>query len=181
PKKDSPYDVHAYARGIAEELRRAGFRVHVDERDIRPGRKFYDWELKGVPMRIEVGMRDIEENAVIVVKRNTLEKIKVSRTSLLVEVKRILEEIQEELYRKAEGSMKENIFTLKSLQDEAEAYRGIKGIIRTNWCGDMKCAERLEVELDKSFLGFPQDEEPDGVCAVCGREAKKVVYLSKSY
>ena len=181
PKKGMKEVVEEEALKVKEELAGAGMRVEIDLRDLRPGTKFYDWELKGVPLRLEIGTRDIEEEVVTAVKRNTFEKRKIPIKELLKSVKELLDEVQSELYSAAENFLKEHIFTVRNLKDEAEAYRGIEGVIRVNWCGDMKCAEELEVSLDKSFLGFPPEEKPDGPCAVCGGKAAEVVYLSKSY
>ncbi|WP_461865514.1 proline--tRNA ligase [Thermococcus sp.] len=185
PKRDSPYDVYAYARGIAEELRRAGFRVHVDERDIRPGRKFYDWELKGVPLRIEVGPRDIENGKAVLARRDTLEKSVIERNELIDKVRETLDDIHKNLYERAREFLESHIKRVDTLEEAKEVFEDRKGVVEIPWCGDENCGLEMEEILDAKMLGIPHPEEKAKIkgkkCAHCGRDAKFVARFARTY
>ncbi|AIU70529.1 prolyl-tRNA synthetase [Thermococcus eurythermalis] len=187
PKKDASVDVFAYAREIAEELRKAGFRVHVDERDIRPGRKYYDWELKGVPLRIEVGPRDVEGRKAVLARRDTFEKIPVERDAIVEEVKKTLDAIHENLYNRAKGFLESHIKRVDTIEEAKAVFEDRRGIVEIPWCGDEECGLKMEEELDAKMLGTPYPEEKarEGIegkkCPVCGREAKFIARFARTY
>jgi len=185
PKKDSPYDVYAYARGIAEELRRAGFRVHVDERDIRPGRKFYDWELKGVPLRIEVGPRDIENGKAVLARRDTLEKSVIERNELIDKVRETLDDVHKNLYERAREFLESHIKRVDTLEEAKKVFEDRRGVVEIPWCGDENCGLEMEEILDAKMLGIPHPEEKAKIkgkkCAHCGRDAKFVARFARTY
>ena len=187
PKKDASVDVFAYAREIAEELREAGFRVHVDERDIRPGRKYYDWELKGVPLRIEVGPRDVEGRKAVLARRDTFEKVTVERDAIVEEVKKTLDAIHENLYNRAKEFLESHIKRVDTIEEAKAVFEDRRGIVEIPWCGDEECGLKMEEELDAKMLGTPYPEEKarEGIegkkCPVCGREAKFVARFARTY
>ncbi len=185
PKKDAEADVFAYAREIAEELRKAGFRVHVDERDIRPGRKFYDWELKGVPLRVEVGPRDVEGRKAVLSRRDTLEKVTVDRDAIVDEVRKTLNAIHENLYNRAKEFLENHIKRVDTIEEAKAVFEDRKGIVEIPWCGSEECGLRMEEELDAKMLGTPYPEENTKVegkkCPVCGRDAKFVARFARTY
>ncbi|WP_297515454.1 proline--tRNA ligase [Thermococcus sp.] len=187
PKKDANVDVFAYAREIAEELRKAGFRVHVDERDIRPGRKYYDWELKGVPLRIEVGPRDVEGRKAVLARRDTFEKVTVERDAIVEEVKKTLDAIHENLYNRAKEFLESHIKRVDTIEEAKAVFEDRRGIVEIPWCGDEECGLKMEEELDAKMLGTPYPEEKarEGIegkkCPVCGREAKFVARFARTY
>ena len=183
PKKDSPHDVFAYAREIAEELKTAGIRVHTDERDIRPGRKFYDWELKGVPLRIEVGPRDVEGQKAVLARRDTLEKFTVERVKLIEKVRETLDAIMENLYARAKEFLDSHIKRADTLEEAKSEDR--RGIVELPWCGEESCGLEMEEILDAKMLGIPYPEETARIegkkCARCGREAKFIARFARTY
>ncbi|WP_456368035.1 proline--tRNA ligase anticodon binding domain-containing protein, partial [Thermococcus sp.] len=186
PKKEASVDVFAYAREIAEELRKAGFRVHVDERDIRPGRKYYDWELKGVPLRIEVGPRDVEGRKAVIARRDTMEKFTVERDNIVEEVRKTLDEIHENLYSRAKEFLEGHIKRVDTIEEAKEVFEDRRGIVEIPWCGSEECGLKMEEELDAKMLGIPYPEEnakaPEGKkCPVCGREAKFIARFARTY
>lgn len=187
PKKDASVDVFAYAREIAEELRKAGFRVHVDERDIRPGRKYYDWELKGVPLRIEVGPRDVEGRKAVLARRDTFEKVTVERDAIVEEVKKTLDAIHENLYNRAKEFLESHIKRVDTIEEAKAVFEDRRGIVEIPWCGDEECGLKMEEELDAKMLGTPYPEEKarEGIegkkCPVCGREAKFIARFARTY
>ncbi len=185
PKKDSPYDVFAYAREIAEELKTAGIRVHADERDIRPGRKFYDWELKGVPLRIEVGPRDVEGQKAVLARRDTLEKFTVERAELVEKVRETLDAIMENLYARAKEFLDSHIKRVDTLEEAKEVFEDRRGVVEIPWCGEESCGLEMEEILDAKMLGIPYPEEEAKIegkkCAHCGKDAKFIARFARTY
>ncbi|NJE75832.1 proline--tRNA ligase [Thermococcus sp. ES12] len=187
PKKDAEADVFAYAREIAEELRTAGLRVHVDERDIRPGRKFYDWELKGVPLRIEVGPRDVAGRKAVLARRDTLEKVTVERDAIVDEVRKTLDEIHENLYVRAREFLESHIKRVETIDEARAVFEDRRGVVEIPWCGDEECGLKMEEILDAKMLGtpYPEEKAKEGIegkkCPVCGREAKFIARFARTY
>ena len=176
------------SKELLEELKGYGFRVKLDDRDVRPGSKHYDWELKGVPIRVEIGPRDIEKGSLVFKRRDLSTKAFIDRKDLRVECDKALEEVEDELKRRAKEILDDGIKDADSLDDGVKLLKEWDGIIRTRWCGEMDCAREMEKALDKTFLGFPLDnngtgdlQKEDGNCMFCGRPTDTVVYLSKSY
>ncbi|NPA47285.1 MAG: proline--tRNA ligase [Thermococci archaeon] len=187
PKKDASVDVFAYAEDIADELRKAGFRVHVDERDIRPGRKFYDWELKGVPLRVEVGPRDVAGRKAVLARRDTLEKFEVGRDELVDAVRKTLDDVQKSLFERASQLLSSHIKRVETVEEAKEVFEDRRGIVEIPWCGSEECGLRMEEELDAKMLGTPYPEEKarEGTegkkCPICGREAKFIARFARTY
>ena len=163
------------ARELFQELKGAGVRAHLDERDVRPGVKYYDWELKGVPLRLELGMKDIEKGKVTFVRRDTGEKTLEDRKKVAEEVKDILALVAKDLLARARKEMEAGIVTVDSLEKLPEK------MIRTGWCGDENCGHEIEAKSDMNILGTPVDDEQySGKCVVCGKPTKSSIYLAKA-
>jgi prolyl-tRNA synthetase len=177
-EKKTKAEVLDECKKLTDELTVAGFRVHLDDRDIRPGSKYYDWELRGVPLRLEFGPRDLERNEVTAVRRDTGEHKAVTRGGIINTVKEILTEIEESLFKNIEKIMKESIITVDAL-DEA---KNRKGIIRIGWCGDPECDDQIVKYIDMNMLGTPiKDEGYSGNCGQCGKPTTTVAYYSRTY
>jgi len=155
----------------------------VDDRDeYTAGWKFNHWELKGVPLRIEVGPKDMEKGGVTYARRDTGEKGFLKEEEL-ERVKEILEEIQSNLLERARRRMEESIVTVKSLEEARRAVEE-KKIARSFWCGDPRCEELVKEETGGEIRGtkFLEIESTEGEkCIACGRDASHVVYIAKSY
>ena len=151
----------------AEELRGRlkDFRVKVDDSDKSPGWKFSEQEMRGIPMRIEIGPKDIEANQAILVRRDTGEKITVSLNELESKVKEILENIQKEMLEKARKHLNSHIYVATNYEEFKDIVANKPGFIKAMWCGCMP---------------FEQ-EQLSGTCVCCGRPAKKMVYWGKAY
>ncbi len=163
------------ARLLYEELKAAGVRVHIDERDIRPGAKYFDWELKGVPLRLELGKRDIEKGKVTFVRRDTGEKTLKDRNDLVREVKETLTHIAREMLDRATKGMESEIITVDSLEHLPEK------MIRAGWCGGEECGHEIESKSDMNILGTPVDgERYEGKCVICGKKTTTPVYLARA-
>jgi len=171
--KGAAEEVTKAARELHCELKAAGVRAHLDERDIRPGAKYYDWELKGVPLRLELGTKDIEKGKVTFVRRDTGEKSLVDRAGVAQEVSLTLGRIAEEMLERAGRVMESGIATVNSLEALPEK------MIRAGWCGEEKCGHDIESRSDRDILGVPVDTERfEGTCVICGKKAKSPVYLA---
>ncbi|WP_048148462.1 proline--tRNA ligase [Palaeococcus ferrophilus] len=186
PKKDSPYDVVAYARGIVEELRNAGIRAHLDDREgIRPGRKFYDWELKGVPLRVEAGPKDVEAGKAVIARRDKFEKVTVEREKVVDEVRRLMDEVMAHLYERAREFLEGHIKRVETIEEAKEVFEDRRGIVELPWCGEESCGLEMEEELDAKMLGIPYPEETARIegkkCPHCGREAKFIARFARTY
>jgi prolyl-tRNA synthetase len=163
------------AKKLAAELTAAGIRVKLDDSDERPGSKFYNWEIKGVPFRLELGMRDIEGGKVAYAKRNDGKKGSFPRAECVTEVKAMLDTIMTEMLESANKRMRDSYVTITSLDH-------IPGkTIRFGWCGEAECGHTLEQRTELKLLGTPYEhEEFQGKCIVCGKETDKVAYASKA-
>jgi len=176
-KKSKP-EILNECNKLKEELINAGLRVHFDARDIRPGSKYYDWELRGVPLRLELGPRDLERSEVTVVRRDSGKREVISRKKVIKSVKDILTKIEESLLTIAETKMKEAIITVDALEEAKDK----SGILRMGWCGEPECDDQIVKFLDINMLGTPiQDEGYKGNCAQCGKPTTTVAYYSRTY
>jgi prolyl-tRNA synthetase len=163
------------ARKLHEELKAAGIRVHIDERDLRPGAKYFDWELKGVPLRLELGMKDIEKGMVTFVRRDTGEKSLKQRKTVVDEVEDALSLITKEMLARARDEMDKGIVTVDKLENLPEK------MIRAGWCGSEECGHEIETRSDRNILGTPVNgEHYSGACVICGKPTKTPVYVARA-
>ncbi len=159
---------------VEKELKVMGLRCHLDDRDKTPGNKFYDWELKGVPLRVEIGPKDVEGGVISIATRDGIKK-KIGREEM-EKIKEEMEEYDERLFKNAEEFLMENIKRVESTE-EADAP-----IVEIPWCGKEECGLKMEEEMDMSTLGIPYpQEECHGKCAVCGEEAKSWLRMARTY
>ncbi|RLI08219.1 proline--tRNA ligase [Candidatus Bathyarchaeota archaeon] len=183
PFKGSEEAVAAYSREIEARLSGAGVRVVLDDDDrLRPGEKFYKWEMFGVPVRIEVGPREVEERSATLVRRDTLERSKAELDGLIDAVRRLFDDIYRSLRERSWRRLEEEIAEADSL-DQLRAYMEERRIVKVNWCGDPDCAFKLKDEVAGEVRGtlWERREEPTGPCIVCGDAAKEVAYVSRTY
>ena len=160
-------------RKVKEEIEAMGLTCHIDDRDKTPGNKFYDWELKGVPLRIEIGPKDIENNVVSIATRDGVKK-RVAREEI-EKIKDELKEYDERLYQRAKEFLEKNIHVLNKLEDK-------EGIVELPWCGKEECGKKMEEELEMKSLGTPLPEkECNEKCTICGGAASTWLRLAKTY
>ncbi|MCE4612149.1 MAG: proline--tRNA ligase [Desulfurococcales archaeon] len=172
------------ARQVAGELEASGVRVRVDDREEeRPGAKFYYWEKKGVPLRIEVGVREAREGYLTVARRDTLEKVKVPRSGVVEAVKRLLDDVEKRLEERAKSFFRERVVRTHSLEEAREWVEARRGIAEVPWCGVEECGLKMEEETGAKALGSPWPREPvEGAkCPVCGRDAVTWLRLARTY
>jgi prolyl-tRNA synthetase len=165
------------AQRIFGELGRAGLRAHLDDRDIRPGAKYYHWEMRGVPLRVELGPRDMKEGKAVLVRRDIRQKASVPRRALVPEAKRTLDLMALEMTARSERMLREGIRDITSLVDEPAT-----GMLRALWCGSDACGHEMEDRLGVTMLGTPFEKEGfTGTCVVCGKAASEAAYLARTY
>lgn len=170
------------ARALADTLRTAGIRVKVDDSEQSPGWKFSEYEMKGVPLRVEIGPRDIAEGKCVIVRRDNREKSFVQSANIVEEVKAGLEALRKALFEKARENRERRTFEARSLDELREIAATKSGYIKAMWCGDLECELKLKEVADVSSRCMPFDGEAiDTKCVCCGRAAKKLVYWGKAY
>lgn len=170
------------ASKIAQSL--AGVcRTKLDDRDnLTPGRKFNEWELKGIPLRVEVGPRDVKSRQAVLVRRDTGKKRVVALEGLTNEVIAELDSIQESLLERAREFLIAHTSEAKSLQQLKEIIKEKGGIVRIPWCGKQACEERLKTEGGGKIVNIPLEQaSPIGACVSCGEKAAMTVNYAKSY
>jgi prolyl-tRNA synthetase len=164
------------------------YRTHIDDRPDTAGSKFNDWEIKGVPIRIEIGPQDIKKKQVVIVRRDISKKQAIKQKDLLKYIKKLEKEIIDDLRTKAEKNLKQNIHLANTY---SELKNKIKkgGFVRVNFCSlDLdgeKCAEKIKDELQAEVRGERIDKKekikPGSKCLICGKKANHVVYIAKQY
>ena len=169
------------ATEICETLKKV-CRVKLDNSDQTPGWKFAEYEMKGVPLRIEIGPRDIENNQCVVVRRDNREKIFVNLDELSTRIPEILAEYHDALYNKALERREAMTYDAKNLDEMKEIADNKPGFIRAMWCGDRECEEKLKEVAGVTSRCIPFEQEKLGdTCVCCGKKAEKMLYWGKAY
>lgn len=173
-----------HARKVTAYLKEAGFRVFLDEREeFTPGWKFSEWEMKGVPLRVEIGPRDIKEKKAVLVRRDTMDKSEALLENLRERVSLLLEEIQQELFKQALDFQKRNTHETDSYQEFCSLMETKKGFIKASWCGDSHCEEAIKEETMATIRAIPlgKKENIDEECIRCGKKVKAFAYFARAY
>ena len=180
--------VAAHKPGVtekAEELakRLSKFcRVKLDNSDNSPGWKFSQWEMKGVPLRLEIGPKDIEKNQCVLVRRDNREKTFVSLDELETAIPAQLEALAQSLYTRALENRENRTWSATTMDEVKALAESNNGYIKTMWCGDLACEEKMKEEAGLSSRCMPFEQEHlSDVCPVCGKPAKVMVYWGKAY
>jgi len=159
------------------------FSVELDSRDeYSPGWKFNEWEMKGVPLRIEIGPKDVKANQIVAVRRDSGDKKTIKINSKLEnELEKTLEAIQRSLFNRAKKHLHENTKTAKNFKELKKLIQN-KKMVRTGWCGSPKCEDKIQKETAANIRLIPlKNEKISGSCVHCSKKAKEVVYISKAY
>ena len=157
-------------------------RAKLDASDNSPGWKYAEYEMKGVPLRLEIGPRDIESNQCVLVRRDTREKKIVSLNDLETEIPQLLSDITKALYEKALENRQNRTYTETELDSFIETAKSKSGYIRAHWCGDEACELKLKelAEVTSRCMPFGE-QDTEGKCIVCGKQTDKLVYWGKAY
>jgi len=184
PYKAKEKQINKACEGIATTLKKADLRVELDLRtELTPGSKFYYWELRGIPIRIEVGPKDVENNEATVVRRDTLEKQTCKINELAATVQNLIEKMTQDIQQKAWQWMKTRVHRVDSLEEARQLVKKRAGIVEVLWCNRTECGHKLEEAVEARVLGVPVDieEKVTGKCVVCGRKAEHVVRAAIAY
>ena len=170
----------------AEEIRRslleAGIRVKTDDSDKSPGWKFSEQEMRGIPIRVEIGPKDIAAGQAVLVRRDTREKLAVSLDSLAAEAGKLLDTIQSDMLRRARAHRDAHTSTAHTYEEFKELIETRPGFVKMMWCADQECENRIKEDTTATSRCMPFEQEQIGdVCPVCGKKAKAMVYWGKAY
>lgn len=163
---------------LSKKLEEKGIRSHVDKRDITPGNKYYDWELKGVPLRVEIGPEDLKKREIVIVRRDNGDKRSVSQGSSVKMIKEELNKISKNLYDNAKKFLDKNMYRVQTIEEA----KNLEGIVELPWCGTKECALEIEDILDGNTLGEPiEDLKCKHPCPVCSKSATTWMRYAKTY
>jgi prolyl-tRNA synthetase len=183
--KGKEQEVLKKARAIERKIVAGGMRAKVDERgEHTPGWKYNYWELKGTPLRVEIGPKDVEKGQVVLVRRDTGDKINVKDGELLKKISKLLDDIQSNLVRRADEFFKMRVSEAKNVGGLKNWLEKHGGLVKVNWCGEEECADFIKSETGGGEIKgtlFGKDEKPSGKCIRCGKKAKQVVYVGNTY
>ena len=158
------------------------FRVKLDDSDKTPGFKFADQEMRGIPVRVEIGPKDIEANKCIVVRRDNREKTEVSLDELEIKLAEILESIQKDMLERARAHRDSHTYSVTTYDEFKETIADKPGFIKAHWCESRECEDKIKEDTSATArcISF-EDGNSEGVCVCCGKPAKKLVYWGKAY
>lgn len=185
PYKGVAEELAKQCKKAKSELEQAGLRVKLDDRaDATPGSKFYEWELKGVPVRVEIGPQDLAKNEITLVRRDTSERTRASMSQLSQSVKGLIQEIEKSLGERAWKWLRDHVHRTNSLTEAKRLINEGKGVVEISWCGSETCGNRIENETEAKVLGIPCEEDaklPPSEKCVCGAPSKHLARLARSY
>ena len=167
---------------IKSELLKAGFTVKVDDSDKSPGWKFSEQEMKGIPVRIEIGPKDIEANQAVIVRRDTREKIVVSLDKLSAKLAEVLDTMQKDMLERARAHRDAHTYDALTYEEFVKTINEKPGFVRAMWCGDQACEDKIKEDTTATARCMPfKQEKLSDVCVCCGNPAKAMVYWGKAY
>lgn len=170
------------ANELYDRLKKMGIRVKIDDSEQSPGWKFAEYEMKGVPLRLEIGPRDIENNVCMAVKRVNGEKVTLSLDNIEESIPELLENIQQLMFEKAKQARDSKIYDVHDLDELKKITDEKTGFIRMMWCESEECEKKIKDTYGVGSRCIPFEQEKIGdVCPCCGRPAKKLVFWGKAY
>jgi prolyl-tRNA synthetase len=171
-----------HAKAIFDELTAQGVRVMLDDRDAyTPGWKYAEWELRGVPVRLEIGPKDIEKGQVMLARRDTREKLSASRDGLAARIQALLDEIQKNLFDRAVKFREEHTTETASYDEFMQIMEGRPGYVVAQWCGSAECENQIKADTQATIRNLPLEDSAGGVCVRCGRPGVARGYFAKAY
>jgi prolyl-tRNA synthetase len=182
-KGADPALISAKAKEVYAALKEKGVAVVLDDREeYTPGWKFNQWELKGVPVRIEIGPRDLKQQQVTMARRDTCQKMAVKESEAVSTVEELLVEIQHNLYAKARIDLENKITTVQNYDEFKNTLKTKGGFVKAAWCGSARCEEKIKEETSATIRVLPLEKEiPTVNCVYCGEKAQEMAYFAKSY
>ena len=180
PIRQNESSVAGTCEDIASKLKQAGIKVELDMRDNSPGWKFNEWEMKGVPIRVEIGPRDVENGKCVVFRRDNCTKEVVELSNLNEYVVNLLNEIHNNMLEKARKYRDERINNVNNVEELLKTVDD-KKFARAHWCGDGQCEKIIKEKTSATSRFIEKDNIEEGCCVCCGKKAKKVVLFARSY
>ena len=189
PPKIAPYKVIIIPIGDVSEklvelessLKENEITYKVDNSNKRPGFKFAEAEVKGYPIRIELGARDLANNEVTLVRRDTLEKITVSYDEIISQIEKLLETIQKDMFEAAKKRRDSMIYEANTYDELLDIAQNKSGFVKINWCGSRECEDKIKDDTTMKSRCIIESEKVTGPCIVCGKEATTRLYVGKQY
>lgn len=170
------------AQKLCGRLEAAGLRVKMDTTDNKPGWKFAEAEMRGIPIRVEFGPRDIEANQAVIARRDNGEKITVPLEGIEDAIKQIMEQEQQDMFDRAKKRMDEHTYEAHDYEEFKDIIASKPGFVKAMWCGDQACEDKIKEETTATSRCMPfKQEKISDVCVCCGKPAKKLVYWGKAY
>jgi prolyl-tRNA synthetase len=171
-----------HAKSIFDELTAKGVRVMLDDRDAyTPGWKFAEWELRGVPVRLEIGPKDIEKGQVMLARRDTREKLSAPREGLGGRIVELLDAIQKNLYERAVKFREEHTTEATSYDEFKQILEGRPGFVNAPWCGSAECEAQIKTDTQATIRNLPLEDTPGGSCVRCGQPGVARARFAKAY
>ena len=170
------------AAELKDRLAAKGFRVKVDDTDNSPGWKFSEQEMRGIPVRVEIGPKDIEANKCVICRRDTREKLECSLDELEAKIGEVLEKMQVEMLENARARRDAQTYVATNMEEFRAIFAEKSGFVKAMWCGEQACEDKIKEELSVTSRCMPfEQEELSDVCVCCGKPAKKMVYWGRAY
>ena len=170
------------ANGLLARLKAAGIRAAMDDSDQSMGWKAAQYEMKGVPLRVEIGPKDMEKNQCCICRRDSGEKVFVSLDELEITVSQLLDAVHDGLYQRAKKNLEDHTKVCMTLDEVKEFMESEGGFAKTMWCGDLECELKMKEQAGVSSRCMPlQQEHVSDVCVCCGKPAKSMVVWGKAY
>ncbi len=163
-------------------LKKAGLRVKVDDTDKTPGWKFSEAEMRGYPIRVEIGPKDIEAGKCVICRRDTREKMDVALAELVARAEEVLDIIQRDMLERARAHRDEHTYRAASMEEFERIFNEKSGFVKAMWCGERECEDKIKEKLSVTSRCIPfEQEEIAETCVCCGKPAKKMVYWGRAY
>ena len=170
------------ATSLVDRLKKAGVRVKIDDSDKSPGWKFSEQEMRGIPLRVEIGPKDIEAGKCVLGRRDNGEKIECSLDELESKVTELLASIQKDMLERARAHRDAHTYTAKTLDEMQKILDTTPGFVKAMWCGEQECEDKIKEVMSATSRCMPfEQEQIADTCVCCGRPAKKMVYWGRAY
>jgi prolyl-tRNA synthetase len=182
-KEEEKAQVLEFAERVRASLAQAGVRVKLDARDqYTPGWKYNEWELRGVPVRIEIGPRDVAKDSVVFVRRDNREKAFVPAAEVPALLPALLDELQDALYRRALDFRAESTRSADTIEEMAAILAEHRGFVNAPWCGSAECEAEIKTRTSATIRNLPLDAPDEaGKCVLCGKDSRRRVLFAKAY
>jgi prolyl-tRNA synthetase len=167
------------ANEIKSDLKQ--YRVEIEKSDMTTGSKFFHWEAKGVPVRVEIGNRELKDGNVVLVRRDTGTKKTMKYSELKMEIENAIKETDQNMYDNAKKFFKNMLTDAKDIEEAQKILKDKGGLVKVPWCGMTTCGKEIEEKLVGDAQGIDENEQGKGICPVCKMKAKHMLYLGRTY